>query len=172
MWSACALLIAASVCAWHCFGYQNIQYTSAKEYLRASLPYDNMEYLPKAVTRISLGPPRLPLELISGDISITPLEKRYLDDHYQIHARNLGALCYHVFNFPGWKVEINKNIVPLQENPWGLIMFVVPPGESQVRIYFTKTPIRQFAENVSLAALFIFLTGALFCVSLKRGLFK
>jgi hypothetical protein len=172
MWAACAILISGSAFSWHAFGYQNIKYTSAKEYLRASYPMDDMEYLPEQVTRFISDPSLPKLEMISGPMNIIQAQEKYLDDRYQIHTENLGNLCYHTFNFPGWRVEVNKTIVPIIDNPWGLIIFEVPPGDSQVRIYFTKTPIQQAAENISRVAVLIFILCVLFFRPLDRFLFK
>ena len=172
MWAVCLILALGSAFSWHAFGYQNIKYTSAKEYLWASYPMDNMEYLPKTVTLFIPNPSLPKLEMISGQMNIIQQQKKYLDEYYQIHTENSGKLCYHTFNFPGWKVEVNKNMASIIDNPWGLIIFEVPPGNSQVRIFYAKTTIQQAAENVSKVALIIFILSVLFYRPLDRLLFK
>lgn len=171
-WGACAVLIAGSAFSWHTFGYQNIPYNSPREYLHASLPMDNMEYLPKTVTRIFLGASTAKLESLSGPMDISLTQQKYLQDIYRVHGDHAGLLCYHTYNFPGWKVVIDGREAFLQENPWGLIMFAVPPGDSQVRIYFTQTPVRQAAGGITKIVFGVFILCVLFYSPLNRILFR
>ncbi|MBK8904053.1 MAG: hypothetical protein IPM53_22920 [Anaerolineaceae bacterium] len=63
-----------------------------------------------------------------------------------------------VFNFPGWRVSVNGRPVPIiPSNPEGWITVPVPDGRATIRATFGKTPLRAWADGLSLASVFLLL---------------
>lgn len=61
---------------------------------------------------------------------------------------------YLAFYYPGWRVTIDGNAVPIApEEDTGLLTFVVPQGEHVVGVSFGETPLRTAADVVSGASL-------------------
>lgn len=69
--------------------------------------------------------------------------------------------------FPGWVGYINGQRVNVSaESNTGDIVFVVPPGESIVMVQFEETPLRLFADAISVVSLLI--SGILIIATKKR----
>lgn len=139
----------------HPFGYQKINFTSPVGFLKVSLPMDNMEYLPKWVKEINLFPPAEKLQVVMGHSEVIGKKGNERDQHYYVFAETQTVFCYHSYYFPGWEVQIDgKGIGIHPDNPLGAIMFAVPQGEHEVRVYFGTTAIRQIGERITLFGLF------------------
>ena len=64
---------------------------------------------------------------------------------------------YLAFDFPGWRVTIDDQPVPIvPSDPNGLITFDVPAGRHTINVAFEDTPARTLANVISLAALIVF----------------
>jgi hypothetical protein len=133
------------------------------EFLFHARPMDNMEYLPKWVKTIPLAPPQKRYEVVKGEALIVE-QKKISGVHHEltVAAKTPALVCFHHFYFPGWRVFVdNKEIQILPDNPYGLILFVVPPGVHHVKIFFGQTSVRIAGDAISLIFL-CFLTGMLF----------
>jgi hypothetical protein len=63
---------------------------------------------------------------------------------------------YLAFYYPGWRVTIDGDAVPvLPTDPEGLVSFDVPAGSHTVRVWFGETPLRLAADAISILALII-----------------
>ncbi|MCA9944388.1 MAG: hypothetical protein KC449_12955 [Anaerolineales bacterium] len=63
-----------------------------------------------------------------------------------------------IFNFPGWRVTVNGQAVPItRSDPEGWITVPVPDGRSTIQASFRETPLRLSADGVSLLSLVLFL---------------
>ena len=161
LWWAVAAVIAANISFCHPFGYQKISYSSAREYLTGALPMDNMEFLPRGVRQISLAPPDERLQVIAGEAQVSRGAQTALERRYHVRVGSAAVFFYHVYYFPGWQVEIDRQNVPVRnDNPYGVVMFVVPLGEHEVRIHFGTTPVRAAAQTISLVALVLLCAGS------------
>ncbi len=155
----------------------NIKYFSPKEYL-PTVPQDytssenlrykiskiSDEYLPKEFT-----PPKTYLEIpdssLSEDSSLqiietikdTPTEKTYLID-----SKEAGLKLTNIAYFPGWKVFYSENLEAGTENVNGRLAFYTFPNKYIVTFKFTNTPIRLFANTISLFSLFLLVYVLLF----------
>ena len=84
-------------------------------------------------------------DVILASNKISPLKY-----HFRVQAQQLGMFCFNNFYFPGWRVKVDGNEVPiLKENPFGLMVFPCPPGIHEVEIYFGTTPVRQWAQGIT-----------------------
>ncbi len=114
-------------------------------------PMDNMEFLPKWVRKIPLVPPPNRYEVIQGRAVITRQQRvSGLRHELSIEAQTPAAVCFHHFYFPGWRVLVDgKETEIYADNPYGLILFGVPPGSHSVRIVFGQTPVRVLGSFIS-----------------------
>jgi len=70
---------------------------------------------------------------------------------YTIRAPRPMPVCFEVFAFPGWRVEINgRQAETFAATERGLLGWTQPAGENDVRIRFTETPLRRVANAISL----------------------
>lgn len=121
----------------------------------SSFAYFFWDFTPRWVKK----PPDL---LSAGQLSLTQGQasvfgyKRHssVDQVFQIQATQDTRARYNVFYFPGWQVLIDERPVPIDpDNEIGVMDFVIPAGNHEVRLVWTQTPLRQFARTVSWAAL-------------------
>lgn len=110
----------------------------------------------------SAGPakayPKQRIEVAEGQASISHFTKKSTVQTFIVDAKTDSTLVSHTQYFPGWRVFVDNNKVPIQfQNPnWrGLITFSVPPGQHTIRIELGKTKIQFVAEILSLAALIV-----------------
>lgn len=75
-----------------------------------------------------------------------------------IHSSEPFRAVYRAFYFPGWRVVINGQNVPIIITaPHGLISFDVPAGQAAVQVWFGTTPLRLGSALLSGAALLMVL---------------
>ncbi len=56
-----------------------------------------------------------------------------------------------IFNFPNWRVNLDGQFVKINDdNALKLITFEAPPGNHEIKIHFEDTPLRRFANLLSL----------------------
>jgi len=66
---------------------------------------------------------------------------------------------YLAFYYPGWRVTVDGEPAPVAPtDPDGLISFDVPAGRHTIRVRFGETPLRLFADALSLLSLLALLT--------------
>ncbi|HDQ74068.1 MAG TPA: hypothetical protein ENN19_18535 [Chloroflexi bacterium] len=66
-----------------------------------------------------------------------------LDAAYVLHAERPATLTYRQFYFPGWRVELDGEAIPIRPSqPEGLLSIDVPAGEHHLHIRFGLTPPR------------------------------
>ncbi|MCX5848752.1 MAG: 6-pyruvoyl-tetrahydropterin synthase-related protein [Deltaproteobacteria bacterium] len=164
MVAICCLIIAINIGYCRASQYSNENTGSSfVAFLRASTPLDSMEYLPIWVQKVSRKAPAEKLQVWAGDALIADEGGKPLNRKFSVQAKTLSALCFHSYYFPGWEVFVNGEPTEINpENPFGLIVFTVPPGDHSVNIHFGTTPLRRAAEGVSLIMLVILFTGFIF----------
>lgn len=71
-----------------------------------------------------------------------------------------SSVAVHTIYFPGWKAYIDNHEVPII-NRDGIIHITVPAGSHTVQVYFGETPVRLFADGVSVASLVILIVSGI-----------
>lgn len=85
------------------------------------------------------------------------LEEKVIKNSYRnyiVNAETDVRLVDYTFYFPGWKVIVDKQEVPIEfQDPQyrGIITYRVPPGEHVVEVVFADTQIRRVAKLSSLS---------------------
>lgn len=98
---------------------------------------------------------------VIGEGEVTNFNKKSNLHKFTINANKDVLIIDNTQYFPGWKVYIDNNQVPIQfQDPnWrGLITFNVSRGVHQVKVAFEETKIRLFADLASLATLLTLLS--------------
>ena len=76
----------------------------------------------------------------------------------RVNAYQPSLICFHSFYFPGWRVFVDGKETQIHpDNPYGLILFFVDPGEHTVRVVFGQTSIRILSVIVSWLGFLIFI---------------
>lgn len=132
------------------------------------------DYVPATVDSI----PRRNEEMVRGFYEGEPLDRvnRYtvpegatvvaeelspLHFQYQVHSSESFLLRLFLFDFPGWQVRIDGELVETELGlPEGFIVVPVQAGKHLVDVRFGSTPARTTAWTISLLALFVTLIVA------------
>jgi hypothetical protein len=133
-------------------GWRDLKITNQKEWLLQQHPADSREYIPKNVKRAFPSIPNPRIEVISGKARISP-DKFIprLKNSFHAYSPSGSFLCFHHYYFPGWEVLVNKKRTKIfSDNPVGLIIFFIPPGNSDVIIQFASTWPRTLGNTLSL----------------------
>jgi hypothetical protein len=115
---------------------------------------------------------KAPVEVIGGKGLIEDLKKKSQIHTYVVDAKDPMSILDNTIYFPGWKVFIDGQMVPIQfqdPNHRGLITFLVPKGKHIIKIEFTESKIRLFADILSLLSWFFFMIIFLFVRYEKLG---
>ncbi len=126
------------------------------------------EYLPIWVQQV---PRESPLEpLYQAGATIERLDRAYLPAGASVESAVYGVnqmeltldapqpfqAVFHTFYFPGWQASVDGQpapIAPVTER--GLIGVTVPTGRHHLSLRFAETPVRQFANVISIIALLV-----------------
>ncbi len=105
-------------------------------------------------------------EIISGNGTIVTRTVSNSSREYDIHATTPLRLVDYTFYFPGWKVWVDGQEVPIEfqdSNYRGVITYDVPVGEHTVKMDFTETKVRMMSNMIS-----IFFIGSTVLIFLFR----
>lgn len=94
------------------------------------------------------------IEQEDGRGKITQIEIKPRDYRFQTESNQKMKIKVNTFYYPGWQVLIDDQKAFIAYGyKEGLIKFTVPPGKHQIRVKFTDTLLRKFANLLSLTAL-------------------
>ena len=89
-----------------------------------------------------------------GEVSYSLIDQKPHELEFQTKAETPSTVRLNVFNFPGWEVKIDGKREEIKDNnPLKLIAFDVPSGVHEIKVRFSNTPVRNFANVVSLISL-------------------
>jgi len=96
-------------------------------------------------------PDRIDRTFLPPNATYSYLSRDPLATRFSIEAGTSYHLVYKNFYFPGWRVLVDGESVPIQVTlDYGLISFDLHPGKHFVEIRFDPTPLRLFASLISL----------------------
>ena len=77
---------------------------------------------------------------------------------------------FNTFYFPGWRAYVDGKKVPIvPTEPYGLISFEVPAGESDIKVRFQDTPLRLAAKALSTLSALIVLALIIYGLEIGRS---
>lgn len=97
--------------------------------------------------------PEYVLEVENGKVPGGFIKDAYLEKVFIVESEAQSIVRMPILYYPGWKVFANRKEVVIDYITNGTITFSIPQGKYEIRVVFTQTPIRKFADFVSLAAL-------------------
>lgn len=140
-------------------------YTDEKK-LKWDVSKTSFEYLPKGVptklsdiktTQIDIGEKDISensYEILKGEGKVeVVIDKSHLKS-FKINSKTGFTIQINTFSFPGWTVELDKEVIAHKESRMKLIVLDIPAGEHTVKAEFKNTLPRAVGNAVSLVALF------------------
>jgi len=102
--------------------------------------------------------PQNKIEILKGKAIISNLKIQPHKIDFILKADSFLQVQANVDNFPGWQVKVNGRNVDIDDNnKLKLITFNVDKGESNINIEFNNTPIRTYANTISISSVIILL---------------
>jgi hypothetical protein len=102
------------------------------------------------------------VEVIAGAAEIAPISVRDADLRLNVQApAGAARIQFNIPQFPVWQMTVDGRAVSAQRTEEGYMAVDVPAGEHVVHAQFTDTPIRRFANWLSVAAMGLMLALAL-----------
>ncbi len=126
------------------------------------------EYMPKWVKKApSFQKEKVTIVMGKGEVKnlITNGNKTT----FSLNSEGKSLLEFNGVYFPGWKIKVDDRETNIDYKANGLIRFTVDNGSHNVIIYFTETPLRIFADLISLFSLIALL---ILVIKKRRLLFK
>jgi hypothetical protein len=124
------------------------------------------EYMPLWVEE---KPPERANEKIIADPQIVQFKSKEIKPanyNVSISAKEESDITVNSIYFPGWKVDVSGQNVPINySNKFGLITFRLPRGDHEVIIKYARSGLHALSELISLAALF---TAVAFFIRWRR----
>lgn len=109
------------------------------------------------------------IEVVAGSVDVTPISIQPLEYIFNASVREASTIKVNTLYYPGWVVLTDGKPVPIQFEDEGVIKFNMTPGFHAVRIYFSETPLRKFADMLSVASLFWLLGSGILGVYARRN---
>ena len=105
------------------------------------------------------GQPLQVAAVISGQAQVETIRHGGASDEIRVSG-GPATVQFHTYDFPGWRVRLNGQIISHRpEPPYGLITVDIPAGEHTVLLKMGPTPPRIIGTILSAIALVIILTG-------------
>ncbi len=112
------------------------------------------DFLPIWVKETHLSLPKGSYRPVQGAFTVEPLHETPLERSYSIQSLTGGYLELFTFWFPGWVGSLDGNWIDLfPRRDTGCLGAAIPPGNHVLTVKFVNTPVRTFAERVSLVSL-------------------
>jgi len=117
--------------------------------------------------------PKGRVEVIDGEAEVEINTWEFEYHRYQVNARTKTRILDNTLYFPGWKIFIDQQELPLEAvyfqdpNHRGLINFPVPAGDHQIEVKFSNTRLRQISEIISLTTIILILSLFIFRRKIK-----
>lgn len=106
------------------------------------------------------GYPKQPVEVIAGEGRITEYKRQLVRHVFATDSETEVTILDNTMYFPGWQVTIDGQKVPIQfqdPNHRGLITFIVPKGTHMIDVSFHDSPLRAYANVVSMSTIAVLL---------------
>lgn len=147
--------------------YINKEYWQAKEYRTIQETFftnvyygttDTGESAPIWSVRFMERAPLKSVEVISGQATITQIQRASTLHEYKVVAMDKTRLKENTLFFPGWDVLVDGKEVPIEfqdQQHRGLMTFFVEKGNHFVQIRFKETKLRLLADIITFLSLVI-----------------
>jgi len=155
---------------------QGISYAKPSEYVdrtddfymtNAATTTSSHEYMPLWVEQQPLESPTEKVEIIDGNGKASLITNKSNKIKVVVNGDTNMTVRINTIYYPGWEIKVDRNEVLFSyDNPRGVMDVKVPKGEHAIEAVFTETPLRMFANSVSLIT-FLVVVGVI-GISFKR----
>ncbi|PIZ99299.1 MAG: hypothetical protein COX78_01995, partial [Candidatus Levybacteria bacterium CG_4_10_14_0_2_um_filter_35_8] len=114
------------------------------------------EYMPIWLKNIPISIASKKVKIIDGKGEILNLVNNG-NLSFTVKTDRKSQILINTIYYPGFIVRVNGSSTPIDYKQLGLIKFQVDKGENMVAVKFTETPIRLFADFISLIFLILLL---------------
>lgn len=101
-------------------------------------------------------------------VAVTQVKKQPTSITARIETPKEARLTINTLYYPGWTVSIDGRRNTIENTPDGLLGITIPQGIHTIRIYFGETPLRLFADLVSLCSLWFIIIISIRKIVLKN----
>lgn len=147
--------------------------TALKERLTTTkMTLPDVEFLPSGADYYSLLKDRgkstdhTLFEGIDNAIEVVEMEKRYNFVRAILTTDTPTQVRINTFYFPGWEITVQNQPVMIKKDKYGLILFDLPKGVTNIILTFQETPVRKVANSISIIIL-SFIVMYIFILRLK-----
>ncbi len=113
---------------------------------------------------------KLDEETLPDFVEAEALSHTAVADDYRLRSPEPFTARFNTFYFPGWRAYLDGEPAPIEiSSPQGLIEVAVPAGEHRLSLRFEDTPVRRWANGLSIAALLVLLILIIGLRLRKRG---
>ena len=98
--------------------------------------------------------PEAKIEIVGGEGSLGPVNMSGLRYTFSLRAQTPMIVRVNMLYYPGWRVFVDRIDTPIQYQDEGIITFAASPGDHHIRVFFTETSARKFADAVTFISLF------------------
>ena len=114
------------------------------------------EYLPKWVKEKSTQRAPQKIEIIRGKGEIENTLYNNKEISFTTKSDQEMLVQINTIYWPGWWAVVDQKQTSISyNNPKGVIQLVLAPGSHQIKLVFSETPLRLFADSISVASLAI-----------------
>lgn len=140
------------------------------ESISASYLQNAEDYVPlptKAVRPKDLPTAKLTSQSKATGIKVTKTNP--FSYHVRVDSKVTDILTYHTFYYPGWEVKVDGFATKINLDIFGAITFELSPGQHEIDISFTDTPVRLMFNIISLGALAFTSTYFIYYLAKRRA---
>ncbi len=111
------------------------------------------EYMPKWVNNLPVLMANVKVQNLTGKETINIIVNSPNKILFSTDLKNMQTIQINTVYFPGWEAFINGNNLNINFKENGLIRLSLPAGKNNVEIIFKETPVRIFADLLSILGL-------------------
>ena len=135
----------------------NLNNPNLAQYNAPENPFFGVElgYFPIWVSEVNTDPKIQRFTVVKGKADVKPLADTMIRQTATVNVKDYTTIRVNTHYFPGWVADIDdgktkKTVVPAYTNSYGNMDVSLEPGNYTVTFRFTKTPIRQWGDWISL----------------------
>jgi uncharacterized membrane protein YfhO len=113
--------------------------------------------------------PNKKVEVINGNAKITEVTTLPQRLEFSVDANSENRIRVNTLYYPGWEVLVNGVPATVDYQEEGTITFTTSAGTLKILVHFTETPLRKFADVVSLLGLSWLLLSAILTFNAHRN---
>lgn len=120
------------------------------------------EYTPKWVNLSQIKENQPKIEIADKNATLEILKLKSNSTEFKVDASGDTNVRINTIYYPGWRLYVDNNEIQIDKNPSSYIEFSVPAGNHEVKLQFQDTPLRLFANFITMLSVIILISGFIF----------